>query len=196
MGIEKITSAIVDEAAAECEQILNVANVKCEAIIRELEERIDIETEVALDQARDEKERIVSRRKSVAEIDSRKRILAKKQEIINKCFDNAVEYILGLEEAKYVDFLVALGKNTEFKEGVLIFNEKEKTTVGPKIAAALEDAVGGGKFAVAEETRKLKGGYVLQCGQVFIINSVEAVLQEKKKELTMEVAGILFPPEK
>ena len=127
MGIEKITSAIVDEAAAECEQILNVANVKCEAIIRELEERIDIETEVALDQARDEKERIVSRRKSVAEIDSRKRILAKKQEIINKCFDNAVEYILGLEEAKYVDFLVALGKNTEFKEGVLIFNEKEKS---------------------------------------------------------------------
>lgn len=194
MGIEKITTAIVDEAAAECEQILNVANVKCEAIMRELEERIKIETEVAVNGAREEKEKIISRRKSVADIDGKKKILAKKQQLIIKCFDDAVTHILNLPEGEYVEFLVALGKNTGFTEGSLIFNKEERETIGPKVVSALTAATGG-KFELSSETRNFKGGYVLQKGQVFIDNSVESVIQEKKNELTGEVANILFPPE-
>lgn len=40
MSIEKITSAIIDEAQAECEQILNAAETKKRGVIAQLEKRI------------------------------------------------------------------------------------------------------------------------------------------------------------
>ena len=48
---------------------------------------------------------------------------------------------------------------------------------------------------LSDETRNLKGGYMLQKGQVYINNSVEAMVEDKSRELTGDVAGILFPAE-
>ena len=90
MSIEKITSAIIDEAQAECEQILNAAETKNRGVIAQLEKRIKIETDVAVREAGEERERIISRRKSVADIDGKKIVLAKKQQLIDGCFEDAV----------------------------------------------------------------------------------------------------------
>ena len=60
----------------------------------------------------------------------------------------------------------------------------------------MNKAVPEGKFTLSEETRNLRGGYMLQNGQVYINNSVEAMVDEKRRELTGDVASILFPPEK
>ena len=196
MSIEKITSAIIDEAAAESEQILNVADIKSRGVIRELQKRIDIETDVAIKQAEAERERIISRRRSVAEIDSKKIVLSKKQELIDRCFEETIPYLLSMDREKYIRFLVAAGKKSGFTEGALIFNEKERDTVGADVVKALEEQVPGGKFELSQETRKLKGGYMLRKGQIFIDNSLEAMVEEKRRDLTGEVARILFPTEK
>lgn len=196
MSIEKITSAIIDEAKAECEQILNAAQTRNRGVISQLEKRIKIETEVAVKDAQEEREKIISRRKSVAEIDGKKIILTKKQELINQCFDEAVAHIVSMDEDKYIEFLAAAGKSSGITEGSLIFNDKDKASIGQKVADALNKAVPGGNFSVSEETRKIKGGYMLQKGQVYINNSVEAMVEDRRRELTSEVAAILFPPEK
>ena len=184
MSIEKITSAIIDEAAAESEQILNVADIKSRGVIRELQKRIDIETDVAIKQAEAERERIISRRRSVAEIDSKKIVRAKKQELIDRCFEETIPYLLSMDREKYIRFLVAAGKKSGFTEGELIFNEKERDTVGADVVKALEEQVPGGKFELSQETRKLKGGYMLRKGQIFIDNSLEAMVEEKRRDLT------------
>lgn len=196
MSIEKITSAIIDEAQAECEQILNAAETKNRGVIAQLEKRIKIETDVAVREAGEERERIISRRKSVADIDGKKIVLAKKQQLIDGCFEDVVEHIVSMDEDQYVEFLAAAGKNTGFSEGSLIFNEKEKTSIGRRVVEALNEAVPEGDFHLAEETRKIKGGYMLQKGQVYINNSVEAMVEDRRRELTSDVAAILFPPEK
>lgn len=196
MSIEKITSAIIDEAQAECEQILNAAETKNRGVIAQLQKRIKIETDVAVREAGEERERIISRRKSVADIDGKKIVLAKKQQLIDGCFEDVVEHIVSMDEDQYVEFLAAAGKNTGFSEGSLIFNEKEKTSIGRRVVEALNEAVPEGDFHLAEETRKIKGGYMLQKGQVYINNSVEAMVEDRRRELTSEVAAILFPPEK
>ena len=196
MSIEKITSAIIDEAQAECEQILNAAETKNRGVIAQLEKRIKIETDVAVREAGEERERIISRRKSVADIDGKKIVLAKKQQLIDGCFEDVVEHIVSMDEDQYVEFLAAAGKNSGFSEGSLIFNEKEKTSIGRRVVEALNEAVPEGDFHLAEETRKIKGGYMLQKGQVYINNSVEAMVEDRRRELTSEVAAILFPPEK
>lgn len=196
MSIEKITSAIIDEAQTECEQIMNAARTKGNGTINALKKRIVEETEVAVRDAEEESKRIVSRRKSVADIDSKKIILAKKQELINRCFDKAVEYIVSIEEEKYIKFLAEAGKNSGLSQGALIFNKNERDKIGAKVVDALNKAVPEGKFTLSEETRNLRGGYMLQNGQVYINNSVEAMVDEKRRELTGDVASILFPPEK
>lgn len=196
MSIEKITSAIIDEAQAECEQILNAADTKNRGVITQLKNRIKIETDIAVKNAQEERERIISRKKSVADIDSKKIILARKQKIINDCFEEAVEYITSMDEDRYIKFLVKAGIEAGFSEGSLIFNEKEKETIGQKVADELNKVVQEGKFLLAEETRKIKGGYMLRKGQIYINNSVEAMVEDKSRELTAGVAEILFPPEK
>ena len=132
MSIEKITSAIIDEAQTECEQIMNAARTKGNGTINALKKRIVEETEVAVRDAEEESKRIVSRRKSVADIDSKKIILAKKQELINRCFDEAVEYIVSIEEEKYIKFLTEAGKNSGLSQGALIFNKNERDKIGAK----------------------------------------------------------------
>lgn len=196
MSIEKITSAIIDEAQTECEQIMNTAKTKGSGVINSLQKRIVIETEVAVKDAEEERERIISRRKSVADIDSKKIILTKKQELINQCFEQSVEHIISMDRDKYISFLANVGKDSGLKEGALIFNEKERSSVGQKVADALNNLVPDGKFTLSEETRNLRGGYMLQKGQVYINNSVEAMVEERRRDLTGDVADILFPPEK
>ena len=186
MSIEKITSAIIDEAQTECEQIMNAARTKGNGTINALKKRIVEETEVAVRDAEEESKRIVSK----------KIILAKKQELINRCFDEAVEYIVSIEEEKYIKFLTEAGKNSGLSQGALIFNKNERDIIGAKVVDALNKAVPEGKFTLSEETRNLRGGYMLQNGQVYINNSVEAMVDEKRRELTGDVASILFPPEK
>lgn len=196
MSIEKITTAIIDEAKAESEQILNSAAIKSSGVIDQLKKRIKIETEEAVAAAKEEREKIISRRKSVADIDAKKIVLQKKQELIDKSFDDAIESLLSMEEGKYIDFLANLGKSSGFKEGNLIFNEKERDAIGEKVVAKLQADVTGGQFKLSQETRNLKGGYMLQKGQIYINNSVEAIVDEKRQELTGDVASIMFPPEK
>ena len=195
MSIEKITSAIIDEAQTECEQTMNPAKAQSRGSIKTLEERIVIETDVAVKAAEEEREKIISRRRSVADIDSKKIILRKKQELIRECFAQAIDYIVSMEEDRYVSFLAAAGKGSGLKEGMLIFNEKERKSIGQKVVDALNREVDGGNYVLSDETRNLKGGYMLQKGQVYINNSVEAMVEDKSRELTGDVAGILFPAE-
>ena len=196
MSIEKITAAILSEAETECEQILNVAETKGRKIVNDIKYRTKVETDLAIKDAAEEKARIIERRKSVAELDSKKIVLACKQDCINECFDKAKDYILNMEEAQYVEFLVNLGKASGLTEGVLIFNEKERESIGRKVVDALNAAIDGSKFELSDETRKISGGFVIQKGQMFITNTVDAIVEEYRKDLVGEVAAILFPPEK
>ena len=129
MSIEKITSKIMGEAEDARTQVLTEAEAQRDAILREAEEKG--KTLVHDEQARGEaeKEKIISRRKSVADIDCRKVILQKKQELISECFEKAVDAIITVDEEEYLQLLVALGKKTGLKKGLLIFNKKEKETI-------------------------------------------------------------------
>ncbi len=196
MSIEKITSAIIDEAQAECEQIMNAAKAKSLSSIKTLKKRIAIETDAAVKDAEEERDRIISRRRSVADIDGKKIILRKKQELIAECFTQAIDYIISMDRDRYVSFLAAAGKVSGFKDGALIFNKEERSSIGQRVVDALNREIDGGKFTLSEETRDLRGGYMLQQGQVYINNSVEAMVEDKSRELTKDVVNILFPPEK
>ncbi|MGN0721002.1 MAG: V-type ATP synthase subunit E [Anaerovoracaceae bacterium] len=193
MSIEKITSKILSEASELKEKTLGEARAQSDAVLAEAEKKAQEMVEAGRKRGLEEKEKIISRRKSVADIDCRKVFLAKKQELIGQCFEKAVDNIISMEEAEYIDLLTALGTDSGMTAGQLIFNESERAAIGQKVVDALNSKVKGGNFTLAEETRKLRGGYMLMCGQTFINNTIEALVEEARPELTAEVAKMMFP---
>ena len=192
MSIEKITSKILGEAEEDKKVVLADAQREASAIVTAA--KVEADAYLAEEEARglDIKEKTISRRKSVADIDCRKLVLQKKQELIDKCFNMAVDALASMEEDEYVDFLVGLGKQTGETQGQLIFNTKDKETVGSKVCEKLNQTVEGAKFVLADETRNIKGGFIMQVEKVYINNSVEALVAENKDAINSEVAAMLF----
>lgn len=192
MSIEKITSKITAEAEAVRAQLLAEAEKERDAILSQAKKQADSLIQAEEARGRSEKEKIVSRRKSVADIDCRKLLLAKKQELIGQCFEKAVDAITAMEEDAYTGLLISLGVKTGLKEGLLIFNKKERDSIGQKVADGLNKAVDGGNFAVSERTRNLCGGYLLESGNVYINLTAESLVEEFRDELSGEVYAMLF----
>ena len=193
MSIEKITSKILSEASELKEKTLGEARAQSDAVLAEAEKKAQEMVEAGRKRGLEEKEKIISRRKSVADIDCRKVFLAKKQELIGQCFDRAVDDIIAMDKDRYTELLTALGTNSGMTGGQLIFNEKERADIGQKVVDALNSRIEGGSFSLSEETRPLRGGYMLMCGQTFINNTIEALVEEARPELTAEVAKMMFP---
>ena len=193
MSIEKITSKIISEAQELRDKTLSEAAAQSDAVLAEARKKAEDMVEDSRKRGVEEKEKIISRRKSVADIDCRKVFLAKKQELIGQCFDRAVDDIIAMDKDRYTELLTALGTNSGMTGGQLNFNENERAAIGQKVVDALNSRIEGGSFSLSEETRPLRGGYMLMCGQTFINNTIEALVEEARPELTAEVAKMMFP---
>ena len=193
MSIEKITSKIISEAQELRDKTLSEAAAQSDAVLAEARKKAEDMVEDSRKRGVEEKEKIISRRKSVADIDCRKVFLAKKQELIGQCFDRAVDDIIAMDKDRYTELLTALGTNSGMTGGQLIFNENERAAICQKVVDALNSRIEGGSFSLSEETRPLRGGYMLMCGQTFINNTIEALVEEARPELTAEVAKMMFP---
>ena len=80
MSIEKITSRILGEAEAERDITLAEARARSEAVLAEAEKNAATLLADAERRGKIEKDKIITRRKSVADIDCRKVFKKKKQE--------------------------------------------------------------------------------------------------------------------
>lgn len=93
MSLEKITNEILGEAENIKEELLKNANEEAEKIINEAKEKADRMIENAKLNGRDEKEKIVERRRVIVNVDKRKLMLEKKQEVLKNTFEKAgVDY--------------------------------------------------------------------------------------------------------
>ena len=192
MSIEKITSKILGDAEAERDIVLAEARSQSDAVLAEAEKKAAMLLADAERRGEIEKEKIITRRKSVADIDCRKVFLAKKQEILETCFARAVTEITAMPENDYINLLVNLGKASGAKEGLLTFNEQEQR-VAQQVCRALNETVENGHFAVSEKKGSMQGGYLLTTGLTTVNNTVEALVAEAKTGLTAEAAKMLFP---
>ena len=86
---------------------------------------------MAVREAGEERERIISRRKSVADIDGKKIVSGQETSSSSDgCFEEAVEHIVSMDEDQYVEFLAAeAGKNTGFQRGKLLSSTKNEKTI-------------------------------------------------------------------
>lgn len=192
MSIEKITSKIIGDAQTEARAALDQAQAEGKRIVAEAKEEAAGILSKAQADGRSEKEKLISRRRAVADIDGRKIVLEEKQKLIADCFDQAVEKITSMDAESYTDFLVRLLVSVGETSGQLILNPRDAERVGEKLVAAAAEAISGSAFTLSEETRNIKGGFLLKKGSVYVNCAVEALVDEAREELAGDVAARLF----
>ena len=192
-GIEKITQRIETDTQAEIDRILGDARAEADDITDRYQAQANNEAaELAAKNqkaAAEREERLVS----TAQMEARKVGLAAKQEMVEKAYALALEKLCSMPDEKYVqtvaDLLVQAAPNGR---GAVIFTPAERERIGEAAVRAANEKLHGGKLTLAEETRPLKGGFILSDGKVEVNCSFDTLVRLQKTETAGEVAKRLF----
>ena len=192
-GIEKITQRIEADAQAEIDRILSEAREEADQITGRY--KAQAEAEAASLAARNKKtaaereERLVS----VAQMEARKVQLAAKQEMVEKAYDLALEKLCAMPDAQYTEVLAGLlvQASSNGREEA-IFSPEDRERVG-KAAVDKANAASGKQLKLSQETRPLKGGFVLRDENIEVNCTFDTLVRLEKAETTGAVVKKLFP---
>ena len=187
MSIEKITSKIIEDAELEAKKISDDAKAKADESVQQAEAKAAEIVKNAEVEAIAEKAKIISRRKSVSDIDERKMLLTEKQNLMDACFNEAIKNVSSMEKDKYIEFLAGLVKNTGLKSGEIVLNHKDARAVGQELLAKL-----GTGFTLSGETRDFAGGLMIKEGQIYTNATIESFAKDARETMALEVAEVLF----
>lgn len=188
-GIERITARIEADGRAEAEAILEKGRAEAAAVEEEYRRRAENERaalkEQAEKKARERGERLVS----AAAMESRKTLLAARQEMVEKAFAQALDRLCSLPREEYVEVLAALLERCATGGEEVIFSRADRERVGEE---TLKKAAGK-QLRLAEETRPLRGGFVLRKGKVEVNCAFETLVRLQKGQCAAQAAKLLFP---
>lgn len=195
-GITKITERIMAEANAACAEVSEKAARRCDAIHAEYEQKAGTAYENAVNKGRTEIDLAVQKYVRNAQINSRKEVLSLKQEMIDDVFAAAREKILGMPEDEYTAWLVKIiaeASGSGDEEIILDARDSAKgADIVEKANAALRAAGKPASLKLSESTREIGGGVVLHKGNIETNCTLDAILEQYRKDLASEVAQILF----
>ncbi len=193
-GTEKIIAHIRSDAEAQCGEILAAAQEKCDAI-REA---------YAAQAAEAYAERIRAGVKSCADegdsaarlgrMEAKKELLAVKQEMISRSFDEAAKKLVSLPEAEYVALLGKLAANASVTGGEeIVLNAADRARVGEAVVRAANERLGKkGALRLSESTGEFDGGLILRRGNIEVNCTSSLLVELCRGELSAAIAGVLF----
>ena len=192
-GIDKIIQRIEADAKMEVERILSAAQDQAAEITELYQGRADAEAaELAARNEKNAAER-EDRLVSSAQMEVRKTTLAAKQQMLEKAYTQALDKLCSMPDAQYIETVAALLVQAAPKgTGKVIFAPAEKERIG-KAAVEMANEKLGGQLTVAEETRPIRGGFILSDGKVEVNCSFDTLVRLQKNETAGAVAKILFP---
>lgn len=185
MSIDRITARILEEAREDAAVLTNRAGKEASDLLAEASaQALEIAATMSA-KAKEDAETLKERKKSVAELEARKMLLAAKQEMIEKSFGQAVEELAAMPEGQYLDFLAE--QLAGYDRGEVMLSAKDRAAIGEKLAARLPKGI-----TLSKETADIAGGFILKDGLVSVNGSLESMLDGVKKDITAQIAGVLF----
>ena len=125
-------------------------------------------------------------------MEQRKLTLGAKQEVLGEAFALALEKLRSLPDEKYIALLTNLAvKAAPTGKGKLVFSQTDRSLVGKQVVLAANEATGGA-LTLSEETREIKGGFVLVDGDVEVNATFETLVRLQREKLEKNVAKVLF----
>ena len=184
-GLDKIIDRINEDSQNSVKSITAEAKLEADRIISEAEAAADEREAAVLEDAEKRANSISERAASSADIEIKRKILSKKQEIIANTIKDAKQKLKELDDEKYFDVVgKLLVKYKTGDAGEIVFSAKDKKRI-PKDF----DFCG---LSVSEKDGDFDGGFVLVYGNIEINCTFDALFEGAYDELSDMVNKIMF----
>lgn len=193
-GTEKIVAHIENEAKAKAQAVLDEAAAKAKEIEESYNKAAQDEYWNMVRAGVKECEADSQRVNRVAEMESKKEVLALKQDMISEAFKMAEEKIASMQGQEYIDFLSKLAaKAAGSGECELILNSRDSAAVGAQVVEKANAELNGkAALSLSKETRDIAGGLIVKAGGIEVNCSVESLVAGSRAELASQIAQIMF----
>jgi len=199
-GIESIIWRIENDAKEKARQILDNANERAQEILKKAEGEARAMTNDILSKSETEALEVKRRIFMAAELDMRKELLAAKQEMIEEAFEEAMCRIQAMDISTYQAYIKRWLLATDLDGEVqIIISDSDKERITPEFIADVnsELKMRGSNLVLhlSDEHRDIRGGFILNKGDIEINSSIEALMRASRDELEPEVAHVMFGSE-
>ena len=192
--INNLTSKIIKDAEDKKEVIIQTAETEKNKIHRKKQEEAKKAEKVIIEKAEIEaisrKERIISS----AKLEARNEKLKAKQEVISEIFEISIESLCNMSAEEFKEFVRSTILNGNiFGEQKIILNAESKKVIDSEFLSEInKELKSKATVTLSEETRKFKGGFILEKDGIEINNTFEALVNSLKDDLSTDVASMLF----
>lgn len=197
--LRALTDGILAKAKTEAEGIIQTAESESARIIAEAKERATARRQKIAEDYQRKSEELERRGRIEVELESKKRMLATKHQLIRKAFEQALEGLKNLPAEKRLQFLAAKLAAAGVKNGGEVKGSGAPAEWSAIIKAANEKLAHSGsssQFVLSNQQPEFEGGFLLT-GSGYVVNgSYQAILEEVETELIPKVADLLFKDEK
>jgi len=197
MSLEKIIAKIKDDAQREADRIKGQAESKASRIVEDAKKQANENKTQLIEEAKEKASRHKERQLSMAALNFRKQILEEKQKAIDLAFEKAMEYLLSLDEQKYLDLLEGLIiDSAQIGDEELILSPKDQKRLYQGFIESLNVKLGSqdkkSELKISDETRDINGGVILRRGKIEVNSSFESLLESSRDDLEAEVSNLLL----
>lgn len=199
-GIDTITARIDQDARREIDALTAKARDEAAEITARYAAQAESETQAILQKGKADAALRKERLAGVARLEARKMLLAAKQEMVEKAFEQAMKDMVSLADEDYIPLLAKLAAAaSDTGREQIILSQKDRTRFGKQVVARANellekqgDAARPGKLTLSEESRPMMGGLILRQDRVETNCTFETLIHMQRDELAAPVAKALF----
>ena len=196
-GIDQITARILSGADEQAQVILAQAQDECKDIRKENRAWVEKAYQERMKAGKDQFNMTLQQRKKAASLNAKKSQLATKQELVSMVFDEVRERLLSLPEDEYTSFLAKLAADcARTGHETVDFSEKEAGACAEEVLrkanALLTEKGLPGEMTMGAVIPHMNGGLIVRDGNIETNCSIELLVEQKKSEMSREVADYLF----
>ena len=194
---QKLRDRIVRDAEEEARKIVDEGKAEADAITGEAKETAAEITKRAEARAADEAKEHVRRQISIRELDARKALLGEKGSFMDQAFEKAMAELRKKDvESGYSLTKSLLLQVIDAGDEEIVLSPEDKKGIGSKFLGDLNKELKGkglkGEVKFAEDTRPMKGGFILRSGRKETNVTFEAMIAEMRDDAELEISNALF----
>lgn len=196
-GIGNITERILTDARLEAEEVLRKAEAQAAEVRAAGEKAAQEEYWRRIREGARACEAREARLQKTAEMESKKGVLALKQELLSAAFDRALERLTAMPAAEKTAFLARLACRASSGGGEAVcLCAADRDAVGEAVTAEANRLLkGAGKPAgltLDPAGAPIRGGLLLKKGSITVNCSAETLVEGLRSSMAGEVAAMLF----
>ena len=179
-GLENILNKIIEDAKTKADEIIKEAEGKKDIVVEKREDDAKFLADKINEISIKEREDILKRAKSSAELKARDDILAEKHKLIDKVLEEAVAELENLSEEDFVKFVKNNVEGVEDKNSIL------------DVPSKYRDAVKNANLGFKVSETDVERGFVLHNGNLIYNGDFKSIVKSEREDLEKFLAEKLF----